>query len=61
MYVIKRTDQGGGYLSEPGSKNAYTFSVNQVRLFPTKEAAELEKCPDNEVVLPASECFRVIY
>lgn len=61
MFVIKRTDKKGGYVAQPGSHNSYTFSAEKVRLFDTEEEAEKDRCPKNEVVLPASECFRTIY
>lgn len=50
MYVIKRTDKGG-YVAKPGSRNAYTLSYNRLRTFDTYEAANRERCPDNEVVV----------
>jgi len=51
MYVIMRTDQGGGFLSTGGGA-AYTFNIEYIRLFDTREQAERERCPGNEIVLP---------
>jgi len=48
MYIIKRTDQKGGYLNQPGSKNAYTQDITKARTFSTEEAAQAECCPMNE-------------
>lgn len=48
MYVIIRTDQGGGYVSEPGSTGSYTHNLRRARVFSTREAAERECCPGNE-------------
>jgi len=51
MYVIKRTDQGGGYVAREGSKSSYTHSLENARKFPTQEAANAERCEGNEIVL----------
>lgn len=50
-YVIKRTDQGGGYYAGPGKKNTYVRSVRYAHMFTSKEEAELEVCLDNEIVI----------
>lgn len=50
-YVIKRTDQGGGYVSRPGSPSSYVKALQYARRWPTREAAENERCPGNEIVL----------
>jgi len=52
MYVIVRTDQGGGYVAMPGLHNSYTRFLQKARVFPTREAAERERCPENEKVIP---------
>ncbi len=52
-YLIKRTDQGGGYVNQPGSKKSYTRSKDRARRFATREEAERHRCPGNEVVVPA--------
>ncbi len=51
LYVIKRIDQGGGYLAPPGSQGSYTHNLAAAATFPNKEAAERERCPGNEIVL----------
>lgn len=50
MFVIRRTDQGGGYVSKPGSSHSYTKQVTRIRKFSTREEADAERCPENEVV-----------
>ena len=50
-YVIKRIDQGGGYLAPPGSRHSYTKSLANARAFSTREKAEAERCCENEVVV----------
>lgn len=51
-YVLKRTDgtPGNNYVNHPGAAHSYT-TLHLARRFPTKEAAEAEKCPDNEVAI----------
>ena len=49
-YVIRRTDQGGGWVTPPGSRSSYTRSLQYAATWVTKEDAERERCPDNEVV-----------
>ena len=51
QYVIKRTDQGGGYVAVPGSKKSYTRDILKARKFPSREAAEADRCVENEIVL----------
>ena len=55
MFVIKRTDQGGGYVARPGSRNSYTTRIERARVFDTKEDAERDRCVENEIVLPVRE------
>jgi len=50
-YVLKRTDQGGGFVTRPGSPGSYTKDILQARVFSTKEEADANKCPGNETVL----------
>lgn len=50
-YVIKRLDQGGGYVAPTGAKRSYTRDIMAARRFDTKEAAERDAC-GNERVCP---------
>lgn len=52
MYLLKRTDQGGGYVAKPGLKSSYTYDLRKVRKFDTEEDAERERCPGNEIIVP---------
>jgi hypothetical protein len=56
MYVIKRTDQGGGYLQPSGSHKAFG-KLEGARTFPTKAAAEAECCKGNEIAVPLADCM----
>lgn len=51
MYVIQRTDQGGGYVAQSGSAHSYVKFSPDARKFSTKEEAESERCPQNERVI----------
>lgn len=59
MFVIKRTDQGGGYVAAPGSRGSYTSKLQNARTFSTREAADRERCPGNEIIVPVSDELRV--
>lgn len=50
QYVIRRTDQSGGYVAQPGSQSSYTQKLEHARRFETKEAADRECC-ENEITL----------
>lgn len=50
-YVIKRTDQGGGYVAPPGSQRSYTREIRRARAFRKSEDAARNCCPGNEVVV----------
>ena len=52
-YVLNRTDQGRGYVTPAGSPGSYTAKLQDARLFPTREAAEAERCVENEIVVSA--------
>lgn len=43
-WIIRRTDQGGGYLAPPGSERSYTSNRYLARRFPNREAAAAECC-----------------
>lgn len=49
-YLIRRTDQGGGWLAPKGSAKSYTHNKAGARRFLSRESAEAERCPENEVI-----------
>jgi hypothetical protein len=53
MYVLVRTD--GKYVAPPGQEHSYTSKLEDARIFPTRDAAEKERCVENETVRPVSE------
>lgn len=50
MYVIRNADTGK-YVAVQGMEHSYTSRLEHARVFRTREAAELDRCPENEVVL----------
>jgi len=48
--VLRRTDQGGGYVTRPGTPASYTKNKAEARQYATREAAEVDRCPDNEAI-----------
>lgn len=54
-YVIRRTDQGGGFVSRPGSEKSYTRNLENARIFKTRGEAEADRCPGNEVVVDLAD------
>ena len=51
MYLLKRTDQGGGYVSENGHAASYTKSLRFAKKYVTEEQAEHDRCVENEVIV----------
>ncbi len=49
-YVIRRTDQGGGYVAPPGSPKSYVRDKLKAQHFDSQDAAERERCVGNEVI-----------
>ena len=50
-YVVKRTGtQGDGWVNQPGSANSYTNYLQHACRYPTRAAAEADRCADDEVV-----------
>lgn len=54
-YVIRRTDQGGGYVARKGHPASYTRSLEYARTYSTKEEAESDLCKENEIIVHTSE------
>lgn len=54
-WVIRRTDQGGGYVARPGSAKSYTRRRDQAQRFPTYAQADASRCEGNEVIEPLNK------
>lgn len=53
-YVIKK---GARYVAPAGSARSYTTRLERARIFATREAAEAERCPENERIETVAEQF----
>lgn len=56
MYVIIRTD--GSFVARSGSASSYTNALQRARTWPTREAAERERCPENERVTSLQDAMK---
>lgn len=54
-FVLQRTDQGGGYVTPPGSHKSYTHDLTKARIYPTREEADRDRCKGNEIVVPVDQ------
>ncbi len=59
MFVIKRTDQGGGYVARSGSQSSYTNKLENARTFSTSAEADAERCVENEIVVSVDSLLRI--
>lgn len=50
MYLLRRTNQSGGYVAKDGHKSSYVKDLQNARKFKTIEEAEKERCVENEVI-----------
>jgi hypothetical protein len=48
-YIIRRNDQGGGYVAPIGSAHSYVRNPDHARQYGSEDAAKRDKC-DNETV-----------
>jgi hypothetical protein len=55
MYVLMRTD--GAFVAREGSQSSYTKDLRKARRFPTKEAAERDRCVENERILTMDQAL----
>lgn len=49
-FLLRRTDQGGGWVAKSGSPGSYTHKLQHARRFETRYQAERERCVENEVI-----------
>ncbi len=60
MYVIIRTDQGGGYVADMAkSRNgaSYTKKLQEARVYCNRDAALRDLCPGNEIVITVEDAM----
>lgn len=48
-YVIRRNEDGA-FVAPSGSASSYVRNLQKARVFPTREAAEADKCGNESVV-----------
>jgi len=58
MFVIVRND--GKYVALPGSHHSYTAKLEDARIFPTRQAADNDRCPENEIVRPIGDVLHSV-
>jgi LPS sulfotransferase NodH len=51
MFIIKRTNQGGGFVAPAGHPSSYVQRPENARTFDTLTDAERNRCPNNEIVM----------
>ena len=49
-YLLRRTDQGGGWVAPAGRHRSYTHNREKAYRYPTREAAERDRCVGNETI-----------
>lgn len=49
-FILRRTDQGGGWVAPPGSPKAYTHRRDKAQRYATRETADADRCVGNEVI-----------
>ena len=59
MYLIKRTDQGGGYVATPGRANSYTNRIENAQIFLSRSVADSQRCKGNEVIVELESLINV--
>ena len=60
MYLLRRTDQGGGYVSKEGHKTSYVSDLSNARKFRTTQEARQHQCINNEVIEDLERLLDVI-
>uniref|UniRef100_A0A6M3LR85 Uncharacterized protein n=1 Tax=viral metagenome TaxID=1070528 RepID=A0A6M3LR85_9ZZZZ len=58
MYVIKCTSKPRQYVAAPGSLKSYTADLHKAQIFSTREHAEANRCPENEIVLSIDQVLK---
>lgn len=53
QYVLVRHSDGK-FVAQPGSEHSYTKDLQQARIFPSRDAAEGDRCVESESVQPLS-------
>jgi hypothetical protein len=57
QFVLQRTD--GKFVAVPGSEHSYTSDLMKARIFPSRAAAEGDRCVENEQIVPLENLLQV--
>ena len=55
MFVIIRTDQGGGYVGSEKASHSFTHDLSKAKRYATREQAAKDCCHGNERVVAVSD------
>ena len=58
MFVLRRTEDGK-FVAPSGSKSSYVRSLQAARVFQTREAAETERCIENETIVSITSLLKI--
>lgn len=57
MFVLQNTETGK-FVAPPGQDKSYTADLTAARVFATREAAERERCVENERVVAVCDLLQ---
>lgn len=57
MFLLKRVEHDDRFVAKGGREASYTRDINAVKIFPTREAAEKQRC-GNEVIVPLEDLMK---
>lgn len=57
MFLLKRVSDGK-FVAKDGNITSYTMHINLVKIFPTREAAERNRCGENEIIVPLEDLMK---
>lgn len=57
MFVIQKTDSpyNNFYVAPPGSEKSYVKNLQDARSYPTRDAANADRCVENERVVDVND------
>jgi len=56
-YILKRQPDGW-YVAKVGARKSYTPKLQHARMFQSRDAAEGDRCPDNETITTVEDEMR---
>jgi len=57
MFLLMRI-KDGRFVAKIGNISSYTTDIWKVRIFSTREAAERNRCVENEIIVPLEELMK---